>query len=309
MKTKIIHKLLFLGCLMLVCLMGCAPAVSGTPTSETTPTLNSETTPTLTTESLLNIVYANINEVATKLDVHAPDESGPWPVVIIVHGVSQSKKTFQPLAESIASQGAVVYNITVKHTFPNTIAIKRIVCAVRFARATAAEYGGDPSRVTLVGNSAGANTGIIVALIGDRIEQDSIGAGCLEEEGPVYVDAFVGYEGGYDIATTVYPTPYDHSHLKEKDPDLWEATNPYSHIGQNPELQIRLIHGDDNDTAWYDFSPKISQDFYQALDEAGYDVELTIVDDNAHTALTNDDTDAFAKMVETVMNVAHITSP
>jgi dienelactone hydrolase len=295
--------------------MGCAPAVSGTPTSETTPTLTSETTPTLTsettptltTESLINIVYANINEVATKLDVHAPDESGPWPVVIIVHGVSQSKKTFQPLAESIASQGAVVYNITVKHTFPNTIAIKRIACAVRFARATAADYGGDPSRVTLVGNSAGANTGIIVALGGDRIER--IEGDCLEEEETAYVDAFVGYEGGYDIATTVYPTPYDHSHLKDKDPELWHATNPYAFIGQNPELQIRLVHGDDLASAWYDFSPKSSQDFYQALAEAGYNVELTIVDDNPHTALTNDESEAFALTVEIVMEVARGISP
>ncbi len=257
----------------------------------------------LDTETIRNIVYANVDEKATDLDVYAPSEGNSWPVVIVVHGVLQDKNTFVALAETIASQGAVVYNINVEHTFPSTIAIEHIGCAVRFARAMATDYGGDPSRITLVGNSAGANTGVIVALSGDDFGED-----CVVTNGSAQYDAFVGYEGAYHIATTVFPYPYDHSFLKDEDPELWQAIDPYFHIGLNSDLQIRLVHGDDADTAWYDFSPDVSTDYYQALVDAGYDVELTVMEGRSHTALTRSTSAAFALIVEQVMEVAGSSS-
>jgi len=68
--------------------------------------------------------------------------------------------------------------------------------------------------------------------------------------------AFVGFEGNYDLATHPYrPNPYDnsqdHTLLKDEDPELWKAIDPYTHIGKNPELQIRLIHGKDHDSAGF----------------------------------------------------------
>jgi hypothetical protein len=37
--------------------------------------------------------------------------------------------------------------------------------------------------------------------------------------------------------------------LREEDAELWESIYPYSYIGGNPDLVVRLIHGDDTDTA------------------------------------------------------------
>ena len=213
------------------------------------------------------IDYANVEGLATKLDGYTPSEEGSWPVVIVAHGMDQSRFKLMRLAKAIASEGAVVYNIDVAYSFPFITGVERIACAVRFARATAVDYGGDPSQIILVGYSAGAVTGAVVGLAGDDFEE-----GCAVTDASALPDAMVLFEGPYDY--TVKATCVDHTVLEDTDPEVWEAVNPYSHIGRNPDLQVRLLHGDDNDTACYDILPQASIDFHQALAEAGYDLSL-----------------------------------
>jgi acetyl esterase/lipase len=152
---------------------------------------------------------------------------------------------------------------------------------------------GDPGWITLVGNSAGAATGAVVALAGDDFEGD-----CFVTDASALLDALVAFEGPYDYATTVYNSYYDHTILKDEDPELWEAINPYSHIGRNPDLQVRLVYGDDADVAWYDVLPEVSIEFHQALADAGYDVELILVEGAVHNALGTSYSDAFAVTVQ-----------
>lgn len=252
-------------------------------------------------EKTSDIHYATVDEKRTELDVYAPSESGPWPVMIIVHGVAQSRVVFSDLSEAVASEGAVVYNIDAKFEVPFITSIQRIACAVRFARATAADYGGDPSRITLVGHSAGASTGAVVALAGDDYEGD-----CVVTEGSALVDALVAYEGGGYLQGD--GTRYDHTYLIDEDPELWRAIDPYSQIGRNLSLRVRLIHGDDNDRYWSDVPPERSIEFHQALADAGYDVELFIVEGDPHQALTDSYYEAFALTVQQAMELAQSSS-
>jgi acetyl esterase/lipase len=286
-----------------------APTASPVPPTDTpvppTPTRGQAATPgpsaegnALNIEVTSGIVYAKVSIVSSVLDVYAPSDPGPWPVVVVAHGVMESRLNYANLAESIATQGAVVYNIDWWSTPPWSTGIECIACAVRFARATAADYGGDASRITLVGSSAGAATGAVVALAGD-----DFGGNCIATDASAMPNALVAWEGPYDYATTVYNV-YDHPSLKDEDPELWEAINPYSHIGQNPELQVRLVYGNDVDTSWWDIAPQVSMDFHQVLADAGYDVELVVVEGSDHTDLTSSSSDALAVMVEQVMEVA-----
>jgi acetyl esterase/lipase len=187
---------------------------------------------------------------------------------------------------------------------PHLIAIEQIACAIRFARATAEDYGGNPNRITLIGNSAGASTGAVVALAGDDFEGD-----CVENDASALPDALVAFEGPYDYTMMAYSPVIDHTFLKEEDLELWEAINPYSHIGRNPDLQVRLLHGEDEDVHWYDIPPQASIDFYQALENAGYDVTLTVVDSTSHTALGNRDSEVFQIAIQQALEVAHSPSP
>jgi acetyl esterase/lipase len=193
-----------------------------------------------------------------------------------------------------------VYNIDVMHGRPHlTSALERIACAVRFARDTAADYGGDPSWISLVGHSAGAHDGAVIALAGDDFAGD-----CAVTDASALVDALVAYEGPYDWTTTVYHSSFDYTSMKNEDPELWHAINPYSQIGRNPELQVRLIHGNAEDVAWYDVPLEVSMEFYQALTEAGYDVELTVMEGATHRV----GSDVMAMTVEQVMNLARSSS-
>jgi pimeloyl-ACP methyl ester carboxylesterase len=225
-------------------------------------------------------------------------------VVVVVHGAGQSRGHFIPHAAAIASQGAVVYNIDAMFALPfPEVGIEHIACAVRFARATASDYGGDPGRITLVGNSLGATSGAVVALAGDYFKGD-----CVVTDESALLDALVGYEGPYDYATTVYSQAMDFTNLKDEDPELWEAINPYSHIRRNPDLQVRLVHGDDIDATGYDVPLEVSIEFHQALADAGYDVELIVVEGAGHNTLLSQYSDAFTLVVEQVMEVARSSS-
>lgn len=274
-----------------------------TATSTQSPAIDSTTT---TAETGTNASSEEVQETRNTeyttaggkmLDIYSPGGSARWPVVLVVNGVSQGKGRFAPLAEAISAKGAVVFNVDVTMAEPFDTAISQVACAVRYAHATAADYGGDPSRITLVGNSAGATTGIIVAMTGDDVARDCVA------DGPAELDAVVGYEGPYDWATTDYGQ-VDVSAYESSEPDVWAAVDPYAHLGGNPDLVIRLIHGDDTDVAWYEVPRAVSVDFHQALVDAGYDAEITLVDGASHTAITRPGSEAFAITVRQAFEVA-----
>lgn len=192
----------------------------------------------------------------------------------------------------------MVHNISAAMGPPFLAAIEQVACAVRFARSTAVDYGGDPARITLLGSSAGAWTGVIVGMAGDDFETDR----CVVTEGSALINALVGYEGPYDHTLRAYG-PFDLTTLKPEDPEHWEAINTYSHIGGNPDLVVRLVHGRDNDVAWYDVVPEVSVELHDATTEAGYDVGLTFVEGASHVDLLST-TEAYEVAVEQVLEVA-----
>jgi len=235
------------------------------------------------------------------LDVWAPSEAGEWPVVIVVPGVGQqSKASFTPLARAIAERGAVVFNLAVDDSVPFITAIEQTACAVRYARAEAAGYGGDPESITLVGNSMGAPVAAVVALAGDAFP------GPCAAEGSSVATGFVGYEGAYDYVREADYLLVDHRYLEDEDPAMYAAIDPYTHFGENPSLAIHLVHGVDDDSLWFDIPPGESVSFNDALVAAGHESQLTLVEGASSVDLMNPDTDAFAAVVEATVGVAGI---
>jgi acetyl esterase/lipase len=261
----------------------------------------SSETPTPAIEIIESMVYADVNNQKTRLDIYAPMEEGPLPIAVIVHGLAQSRQRFHPLAQSVSRQGFVVYNINAVHDTPWSNSIHRIACAVRYARGTADDYNGDPNRIVLVGHSAGAATGVVAALSGD-----DFGENCQMPDESALVSAFVGYEGPYNFSTFEYKIHLkslaflDHTHLKETDPDLWHSLNPYNHIGRYPEITIRLIHGSYEGE---DVPLEVSADLYQALLDANHDVELAVVENATHSDIVDPTSDAFTVVLEQVVDV------
>ena len=97
-----------------------------------------------------------------KLDVYAPREgSGPWPVVVFVHGgswSSGSKDPYEFVGRALAAQGYLTllpqYRLHPEHKFPAFV--EDTALAIDWATRHVSEYGGNQQRVFVTGHSAGA---------------------------------------------------------------------------------------------------------------------------------------------------------
>lgn len=157
------------------------------------------------------------------------------PVVVFFYGGSWrwgEKESYRFVADALTRQGVVVmipdYRVYPQVQYP--VFIEDSAAAMRWARDHAAEYGGDPQRLFIMGHSAGAYNAAMVAL--DERWLAKVGMTRRDIAG------FIGISGPYDFL----PTP-----LKNIQPVFATATDqkdaePLAHAdaGAPPTL---LIHG------------------------------------------------------------------
>ena len=137
------------------------------------------------------------------------------------------------------------------------------------------------------------------------MDGDDFAGDCVVTEGSALVDALVGYEGPYNWATHNCSTGFlSFVALREEDSEVWETMDSHTLIGGNPDLVVRLIHGDDTDVDWYEEPLQVSVEFHRALAEVGYDAEVTLLDDPSHLGLTIPSSKAFEEAVQQVLQVA-----
>ena len=216
---------------------------------------------------------------ALELDIHAPGEIGPWPVVVTVHGGGWfigDRQSMGSLADGLASRKAVVFNatyrtLTLGGTFPGMV--DDVACAVQFARNAAAEFTTTPDTVTIVGHSAGAHLASLIAFAPETFGQDC-------PEGPSQApDALVGLAGPYDISqlggllTPMFGVPIG------DDPELWASGNPFSWIPDSPDIPTLLLHGDADRVAPIDFSEELAA----ALEAEDREVTFEVLDGRGHS--------------------------
>lgn len=106
---------------------------------------------------------------AATVDVVEPSGAGPHPVVVYIHGggfcVNRSRD-YRNVAFRFAQAGFVVFNVDYRLApeAPFPAAFDDCVAAVRWVAANAHLYDGDPSRLAVAGDSAGANLCAAVAV-------------------------------------------------------------------------------------------------------------------------------------------------
>lgn len=121
-----------------------------------------------------DVVYGGAGVPAQRLDVYRPARTsasaGPLPVVLYVHGGGfriLSKDSHWYFGQRFAQAGyltfVVDYRLAPRFPFPN--GPRDALVAYRWVLENAAAWGGDPARVVVAGESAGANlaTGIAIA--------------------------------------------------------------------------------------------------------------------------------------------------
>ena len=264
------------------------------PDEVTVPVTETTTSPAVSATD--GVVYAtSLNADGTagatwELDIYSPTtDEGGLSVVVLLHGLGGNKEMllYAVPSEAIAGLGAVVYAVNAPVGSVGIMAVENgkrfremseiLSCAVGFAGATAGEFGGDPDNVVLVPHSYGTLYGSWFALGSESIAtnwdeyaEDHDGPPVqvtCEAEPSTRLAGFVGVGGDRYAEVDAFL-------LHDQNPDLAQVVDPFSYIGHDPSLPIRLLHGESDKLA----SPQSSQAFHEALLDAGYDSQHTFFD-------------------------------
>jgi acetyl esterase len=119
-----------------------------------------------------DIEYAAPAGESQKLDAHIPDGPGPFPAVILVHGggwtvghktVNFVQALFPVLDQTGMAWFTIDYRLAPKHPYP--AARIDVEDAIRFIKKNAKKYKVNPTKIALMGESAGAH---LVNLVGAK---------------------------------------------------------------------------------------------------------------------------------------------
>jgi acetyl esterase/lipase len=124
-------------------------------------------------ERIENIQYATVNGMSLQMDASLPVGCTNQPAVIIVHGggwvAGDRRTTVAPLFQPLNDAGFAWFSISYRLATSITqfgVAIDDVQSAIRFIKSHAAEYGIDPSRLALIGESAGGQLASMAVLRG-----------------------------------------------------------------------------------------------------------------------------------------------
>ena len=174
-----------------------------------------------------------------RLDVYRPaGVSTPAPVIVFLYGGRWkygTKDDYLLIANSFARRGWVTvipnYRLYPQALFPAWV--EDGARAVRWTVANIARYGGDTSRIIIVGHSAGAHTATLLALDERYLRDAGVPA--------TAVKGFVSMAGPVD---TTWTAP-DVQRLMGPS-EGWPASYPSTHV-HGTEAPILLMHGDVDD--------------------------------------------------------------
>ena len=135
-----------------------------------------------------DIVYAKPGVKTLKYDVYSPKGAKDLPCIVIIHGGgwrSNDENIMRGLARELTKGGKfVVFSIDYRwagtgdgDTIPNTMTdlIGDVFGAIAHIMEHAAEYGGDPTRIGITGDSAGGHLSAVAGVMPSKIGDGGFG--------------------------------------------------------------------------------------------------------------------------------------
>jgi acetyl esterase/lipase len=120
-----------------------------------------------------DVVYGRTAGSALVADIAYPVSEAPVPAMIYVHGGRwrAGERTGRDRLDVYEWAGEGFFSMTIDYRLvpasPAPAPYQDLLCAIRWVHAHAEEYGIDPDRVYLIGNSAGGHLVSLVATLGD----------------------------------------------------------------------------------------------------------------------------------------------
>lgn len=224
-----------------------------------------------------DVVYATYGDVERRLQIIMPYQGGyKFPLVVFVQGSAwrkQDRYAAIPNLSHIASKGYVIASVEIRDTdiaqFPASV--EDVKCAIRFMRKHAEEYGLDPNRVAVWGDSSGGHLALMTGLTIGGYNNGLYGEQSDE------VSAVVDYYGVTDLLTLgKYNDILDHDAADSPEgllvggrvKDHIELARKASPIHQDLDKElppILIMHGDSDQVVHVNQSIEM----YKALKEHG----------------------------------------
>jgi acetyl esterase/lipase len=208
-----------------------------------------------------------------RLDLYAPrgTQSGAkLPIIVFFYGGSWNsgaKEGYAFAGRALAARGFLVavpdYRLVPQVHYPGFI--EDGAAAVRWVRANAARFGGDPDRVVLAGHSAGAYNAAMLAY-----DQRWLGSDHAAIRG------FVGLAGPYSFLPLDSPVTRA---AFGRSPDL-NATQPVTHAGAGDPPALLLVAAQDRLVF-----PRNSERLAAALQAGGVPAEVRTYDEVGHVGI------------------------
>ncbi|HEX6220127.1 MAG TPA: alpha/beta hydrolase [Acidimicrobiia bacterium] len=248
----------------------------GPPSSTTT------TIAITTTSSTSSTPSTSSPSIGIDADIDVPTGDGPFPAVVLVHGggwVTGDPSIMGPLARHLNDNGFLTVNTRYALSslgvpgYPR--AVDDVACAVRVA-ATHPESDGT---VAIIGHSAGAHLGALVALTGDEYAED------CPAPGTGVPDRFIGLAGPYDASRLGLAMQVFFGAGPDAAPDLWAAGNPQTLTDANTDLDSLIMYGEFDGLV----EDRFAFDFFDALEKSGSTALLELVEGARHQEMHDPD--------------------
>ena len=207
------------------------------------------------------------------LDVYAPANASGAPVVVFFYGgswESGKRKWYSYVGKTLADNGIVVF-IPDYRKYPDVQFpefIDDAAKAMRWARDHATEFGGDPSRLYVMGHSAGGQIAALIAC--DSRYLKSVGMNIGELSG------MIGLAGAYAFLPFV-----------EEEPQIFGASEKSQHDSQpinfvqRKEPPLLLLQGEDDD----EVEPSNAIKMAERAHAVGAAAELKLYPDMGHASI------------------------
>jgi acetyl esterase/lipase len=210
------------------------------------------------------------------LDVYpARNTTGPAPVVVFFYGGTWRdgrREFYRFVGEALSRNGVLVlipdYRKAPANVFPAFM--EDAASAAAWAKRHAAELGGDPARIHLMGHSAGAHMAALLAADPRYLAREGLR--------PRDFASVIGLSGPYDFL------PIAEVKVRRVFPDRahWADTQPVNFV-DGDEPPFLLLHGASDRRVWTDNSVRMAK----KLRDAGVPVTLEIAPKTGHIAMVN----------------------
>lgn len=291
-KKHLLPVCIVIGLVMMACRF--SGRAMATPTDEPNAAVESAvTSEPMVEEKTLNIPYKNVASVnpnLLSLDVYRAKDRSGLPVMIYVHGGawSMGDKAAVGAKDSFFVQSGFVfvsinYRLSPEVQFPTHA--EDVASSIAWVKNNITQYGGDPTRMFLMGHSAGAQLVALVSTDEHYLQAEGLELNDLKAVIPLDTQAYnlkaviEDSQAEFQLYTSIFGT----------DPEGWEQASPDTYVAAGkgiPPMALAYsggLMGEGNYTR-----QQAAEEFLAKLQAAGIESILVPASEKTHAQINEE---------------------